>query len=281
MGFIHNDILCCPLDQLSMQQRDGYLVCENGHSYDIARQGYVNLLAASDKRSKDPGDSKSMVRARHDFFEAGYYQPVAQHLTELVTKTVADGSIIVDAGCGEGYYLQCLQHQLQSSAQSGCNFVGFDISKWAVAAAARRCPATWFVASNRNIPISADSVDILISLFGFPAFESFRRILKNQGLLILANAGPRHLIELREIIYTSLKNTRSTELEQAQRAGFVLQEATQLTYQSPPLDQAGIAQLLEMTPHLYRATREGKEKLSLLQELAVTVDVQFQCLTHP
>jgi 23S rRNA (guanine745-N1)-methyltransferase len=276
--FLANPALICPIDQLPLLQQDNSLCCENKHSYDIARQGYVNLMSASDKRSKDPGDSKAMVVARRDFFDGGFYQPLAQHLYQLLAPLLKDNCTIVDAGCGEGYYPHYLQQQFAAAGNARPEILGFDISKWAVQAAAKRCPATWMVASNRNIPIADNTADAILSLFGFPAYASFRRVLKAESPLLLVNAGQQHLIELREVIYPEIKASQSRELEQALAAGFTLRESSPLTFKTPALGKQAISQLLGMTPHLFRATHEGKERASQLEQLAVTVDVNFYLL---
>lgn len=259
-------------------QRDNCLRCESGHSFDIARRGYVNLLMASEKRSKEPGDSKEMVSARSRFLNGGHYSELAEKLADVVVRTLKDGDSIVDAGCGEGYYLQHLENRISAIDLENISITGFDISKWAVQAAARRIPATWMVASNRNIPLREHSADILLSLFGFPAYDSFRRVLKSDGTLILASAGPRHLIELREVIYPTVNVSGSSELAQAQAAGFSLIDSMPVQYLIPSLTQSEIAQLLLMTPHLFRASREGREKAQLLEDIALSVDVELHVL---
>ncbi len=278
MNFIHNDLLRCPLDQHVLHQDADSLRCENGHAFDIARQGYANLLGAADKRSRDPGDSKEMVAARRDFLSGGHYQAVADKLVSLVKPQINADSTIVDAGCGEGYYLEQLATQIASSSQYRPSIIGFDISKWAVQAATRRLAATWLVASNRNIPVTAHSVDCLLSLFGFPVFNSFRTVLKQGGTLLLVDAGPQHLIELREVIYPQVKRSESTMLQQACAAGFSKGETSTLQFQTDPLSQRHIHQLLSMTPHLFRATREGKQRAEGLDHFSVTIDVVFQRL---
>lgn len=278
MDFLNSDILCCPLDQLALRQDGRRLLCENGHSFDIARQGYVNLLGASDKRSRDPGDGKDMVAARRDFLDGGHYQPVANKLSELLTPLINANSVIVDAGCGEGYYLQQLLQQIESIGDVTPGIVGFDISKWAVQAATRRFAATWMVASNRNIPVAPHSVDCLLSLFGFPVFESFQQVLKDGGILLTVDVGPNHLIELREVIYPRVKHAASTAEQQAPVAGFSTEQVTTLQYKTAPLSQRQIHQLLTMTPHLFRASREGKKRAAQLDQFIVTVEVIFRVL---
>lgn len=276
--FLESSSLRCPLDHLPLHCRENILTCGRGHSFDVAKQGYVNLLAASEKRSKDPGDSKAMVRARRDFLDAGHYQPIADTLISLVEPFLSDDSTIVDAGCGEGYYLQQIIQSVIASNLSTLSIVGFDISKWAVQLAAKRLSATWLVASNRNIPVADDGADVLLSIFGFPAYASFRRVLQPDGALILVNAGPRHLIELREIIYPQVNESVSSELEQAQEGGFTLINTQSLTFATKPLQQSQILELLSMTPHFFRATPVGRKAALALDNFSVTVDVNFHVL---
>lgn len=255
--------------------------CSKGHSFDIASQGYINLLGAQDKRSHDPGDGKTMVAARRDFLNRGHYQPIARQLSELLGLFISSDSVIVDAGCGEGYYLEQLRAQLESDHNSSPSLIGFDISKWAVRAATRRLAATWLVASNRNIPVFPESIDCVLSLFGFPVYTSFKDALRPGGTLLTLNAGPQHLIELREIIYPSVRHSDSTVVEQALSAGFILGESTTLEFKTAPLSQLEIGNLLTMTPHLYRASQAGKDRAAQLNHFPVTVDVVFQLLQKP
>jgi len=104
------EALACPLDGSPLQKHDKNWSCAAGHTFDIARQGYVHLLPVQNKRSRDPGDNKEMVAARQRFLNAGYYQPVAEALSSAVfPKDISEASIsCLDAGCGEGYYLRYL-----------------------------------------------------------------------------------------------------------------------------------------------------------------------------
>jgi 23S rRNA (guanine745-N1)-methyltransferase len=278
MNFNYSEHLRCPIDQLALREHDKQLRCDNGHSFDIARQGYVNLLGPGDKRSRDPGDSKAMVTARREFLQCGHYLPVAIKLAELVAPLVGGDAVIVDAGCGEGYYLEQLQAQLESNGAATPEMIGFDISKWAVQAATRRLDATWLVASNRNIPLAANSVDCLLSLFGFPVFDAFSTALKPGGTLLAVSAGPQHLIELREILYPSIKHSESTLVQQALDAGFSEGELSTLEFTTAPLSNLQISHLLTMTPHLFRASHEGKANAARLETFPVTVQVLFQQL---
>lgn len=273
MPFLSHPALTCPLDGLPLHREDRSLSCSNRHSFDLAKQGYVNLLSSQDKRSKDPGDSSAMVAARHQFLEAGHYRPIAGKLGELLIPYVSAHSLIVDAGCGDAYYLSQLREQILAGGLPEPRMLGFDISKPAMQVAARRFSATWLVASNRSIPLADASADIVIDMFGFPQFASFARILKHGGVLLRVLAGPKHLLELRELIYPELKERERSRREPE---GFSLKEKLDIEFEISELDRNSIADLLLMTPHLFRASRLGKERVAALESLSLTVDVSLE-----
>jgi 23S rRNA (guanine745-N1)-methyltransferase len=277
MRFQHHPALRCPHDRQPLDVVGGCLRCAAGHSFDIAARGYVNLLRAGDRRSRDPGDSRAMVAARHRFLERGHYAPVADAIHDLLSRRLPSGAVVVDAGCGEGYYLQRLREQSLQGGQPEPVCIGFDISRWAVQAAAKRFPASWLVASNRNIPLADGSVDGVLDLFGFPRFDEFRRILAPTGHVVCANAGPRHLLELRELLYDDVTvRDRSGGLPE----GFTCEARQQLSYRIETLERDAIADLLLMTPHMFRAPREGRDRVAACRRLDVTVDVTLTVLTH-
>jgi 23S rRNA (guanine745-N1)-methyltransferase len=263
------------MDRMPLAMRGGALRCANDHSFDIARQGYANLLGAQDKRSKDPGDSKAMIAARHGFLEAGYYQPLADRLGELLLPALNYGALIVDAGCGEGYYLQQLRQRILNAAGPEPQMVGFDISKWALQSAARRFSATWLVASNRNIPLADSSADVVLDMFGFPDFADFARVLKPDGLLLRVQAGSDHLRELREIIYPEVRNRATSP---SRPASFSSVSSESMSYPLSCLKQSAIAELLLMTPHFFRASAQGRARVAELSELTLSVDFCIELL---
>ncbi|PID64273.1 MAG: hypothetical protein CR977_04100, partial [Gammaproteobacteria bacterium] len=197
-------------------------------------------------------------------------------------------------GCGEGYYLRQIQRLCYPHANAE-NFIGWDISKFAVQAAAKHSHPLfrWLTASNAAIPLVDGSLDILLNIFGFAVAEEFARVLKpataeqnpsgeasqhrlstgqagQGGYVISIEAGEQHLQELRRLIYPTLKPYR-------QKAGlstqyFTRQKQTAINYQVP-LNDKQLQQLMLMTPHLYRASREGKAAVAALTNLTVTVDV--------
>ena len=269
--------LACPLDGLPLQRNGSAWRCESGHSFDIASQGYTNLLPVQHKRSRDPGDSKEMVAARRRFLSAGFYEPIAAAVSRAVLADLPANATIncLDAGCGEGYYLRELAAALP--AEQTLALLGLDISKWAVQAAAKLDRRTnWVVGSNAHLPVLPGTLDRVLCLFGFPVYAEFARVLKPGGRLLQVDAGPDHLRELREIIYPSLKPERTAEPQTPE--GFSCLQTETLRFSIELAGAGQIADLLAMTPHLHRASAEGRAKAAALTALSLGVDVRLTCL---
>lgn len=274
--------LACPLDGLALACGNGQWTCAQGHAFDIARQGYVHLMPVQQKRSRDPGDSKTMIAARRRFLDTGTYAPIARALNEAVVARLPRDAeaCVLDAGCGEGYYLDRLHRNLREAPGDGAvAFVGMDISKWAVQAAARRDKAlTWLVGTNKSPPLLPESVDVVISTFGFYHFAGLAGVLKPGGALVLVEPGPEHLIELRAIIYPEVRRREPPALDFARELGLEPDSVRTLRYQSETLSNETIGDLMCMTPHLYRASHAGKMAVQALEALSLSVDVVFRVL---
>jgi 23S rRNA (guanine745-N1)-methyltransferase len=266
--------LACPLDGAPLCCTGTTWRCSRGHSFDIASQGYTHLLPVQKKRSRDPGDSRQMVAARRRFLNAGYYHAIAAATSKAVLADLPPKRTVscLDAGCGEGYYLR----QLAAASSDGPTLalLGLDISKWAVLSAAKqdRRP-NWVVGSNANLPVQSGTLDRVLCLFGFPVYAEFNRVLKPDGQLLQLDAGPDHLRELREIIYPSLKPERAADVREPQ--GFTCLSTETVCYTLQLIGLEPIADLLAMTPHLYRATDERRAQAAKLSALKVTVEVRM------
>jgi 23S rRNA (guanine745-N1)-methyltransferase len=266
--------LCCPLDSAPLTLSDKTWRCEHGHSFDVAKQGYVNLLPVQNKRSKDPGDSKAMVQARSRFLTDGFYAPLAEALASMVLADPVGA--LLDAGCGEGYYLR---HVLDTAVSDGADVkaVALDISKWAVQAAAKRDPrVSWLVASNSSIPVPDSSIDTLLCVFGFPVESEFKRVLSDGGRLVMVDPAARHLHELKQVIYDEVKD-KPANLPVSDEWTLVSEQRVTFSVDLPSREV--IHDLLAMTPHLYRASSAGRARAEALTSLTVTVDVWLRVFT--
>ncbi len=271
----------CPLDNLPMKRMDNSLVCEKNHSYDYARSGYIHLLPSHFKHSAAPGDNAEMVSARQMFLNSGAYHQILETVMNRANEYFRRQSdnnrstyCLVDAGCGEGYYTVGLAEGISATfPKKSVSMLGFDISKNGVVSAAKRFKQIdWAVATNSHIPVQSGSVDCLFSLFGFPVLNEFLRILKSNGILITADAGQNHLIELRQSVYDTI-----TAKETAGRVltdnDFVLSATNTILYQLTNLTFETVDALLKMTPHFYRMPAVKYEQFKTIYPSTITVDV--------
>lgn len=274
MSVVPFTTLRCPLEGAPLSRVDGGWRCPQGHSFDVSRQGHVNLLPVQNKRSRDPGDSKAMIAARRRFLDAGHYQAIAGAVSRRILAHAPERAplAVLDAGCGEGFYLRAL-----AGAASGreLEVLGLDISRWAVQAAAGQDKRMgWVVGSNAALPVPDQSLDVVLCMFGFPTPAEFARVLKPGGLLLEVEAGPDHLRELREIIYPTLKAPRDMTIVAAD--GFHTGDSETVRETCRLTRREEIEDLLVMTPHLYRASAEGRERALALEQLEITLDVHLK-----
>jgi 23S rRNA (guanine745-N1)-methyltransferase len=186
-------LLVCPVRgcHLAVAREEKRIVCPQGHSFDIARSGYINLLQPQERRSKNPGDTADAVAARRRLHDRGVTEPLLHGIAGMIHAD--PGDVVLDAGCGDGFYLGSLAREIGFDAH------GVDISIPAVDAAARRyAPVEWIVANaDRFLPYADRSFSIVLSVTGRMNAEEFRRVLRDDGRLLTALAAPDDLIELR------------------------------------------------------------------------------------
>ncbi len=274
--------LICPLCRETLSPEGQRYACANGHSFDVAREGYIHLLPVQNKKSKAPGDDKMMVAARGRFLGSGHYQAISDAVNRLVERSLdtsrPDPVTIIDSGCGDGYYTVRLRDYL-AQQKVVTDMVGVDISKFACRAAAKRCRfITWLVASSSDMPVQEHSADVILCLFSPILGRAFARCLKAGGKLVIASAGPEHLLALRELLYDTVDTrTLNPSLALEQHFSRVTESRINLRYPIELSDQRSIRDLLEMTPHYWRATAEAKCRLDRLTRLSVGADVHLDC----
>lgn len=252
-------LLRCPVCAGALTREDTAWRCPAGHSFDIARQGYVNLLPSGQKHSRNPGDSRMAVQARRSFLDGGWYAPLARRVAELAAAERP--SVVLDAGCGEGYYLGAVGRACPQAQR-----VGVDISKDAVRyAAGRDKAALWLTASAAALPLADQSCQVLLCLFAYAFPAEFARVTAPGGLYVQVLAGERHLEALREVIYPTVFGRDKARPETP--AGFAPAGHERLDIPFVLEDPAQIAALLAMTPHYWRIGKEGAARAAALTRL--------------
>ncbi len=261
--------LKCPICGAEVTVREGTgasMICcgARTHCFDLASSGYVNLCAP---KQSGGGDSKQAVRARSEFLDRGFYAPVAEAICEAAMKH-GEGALL-DAGCGEGYYSMF-------PARRGVSVIGADLSKFAVEAASKRAAregadnAFFATASVFELPLKDSSVGTVINVFAPCAEQEFSRVLTENGVLIVAWAGERHLLGLKRAIY----DTAHTNSERADLPKCMTKiDERRVSYTVDVDTNESIMSLFAMTPYYWRTSVSDGEKLKGLTSLSTEVDI--------
>ena len=253
--------LICPVCGSQLNKIERAYRCCNNHSFDLARQGYVNLLTVQQKHSLNPGDTRQQVLSRRAFLEAGFYAPIAETLTETARSLGISGEIL-DVGCGEGYYSAKVAQAL------GANLTGLDISKEAVrCAAAKYKGPLWLTATAAHIPVPDKSADLVMSLFAITLPEEFSRVTKDDGYFFQVLAAQDHLLGLKSIIYPELKFKEKDSVPELPGLTLVQSIPIRFTF---TVEGEQVQNLFSMTPHVFRIGKEGAEQLRRTQSLTDT-----------
>lgn len=244
--------LICPLCRATLQTDDKTWRCLNGHAFDVAREGYVNLLPVQHKKSLSPGDTADSVAARRRFLGAGHYQPLQEAVAALLRELQPDS--LLDLGCGEGYYTQAMRQEVPSVC-------GVDIAKPAVQLAARQQKdVTWLVASAALLPFADASLALVSSLFSPLPVAEMLRVLKPNGHVLMVTPAPDHLWQLRQGLFEQVRAHEPDKFLSAFHDDFVL--ASRQRVEAPlTLTQAALIDLLAMTPYAWKATAERRSVL--------------------
>ena len=252
-------MLICPVCGEKLTVSDKTMRCGNGHSFDVAKEGYVNLLRSS-KNGDFIGDDKISARMRRDFLGKGYYSVLKDELCRIFSEK---RGCVLDICCGEGYYTSAL------GENSNLNVFGFDIAREMVRLAAKRGKGTYFVANMANIPIAEGSMDYCIHLFAPFNEAAFAKVLKDGGRLYTVIPGRFHLWGLKQAVYdTPYENDEI--LPQTQQLRLISQRKVmaQVTLNS----QEDIQAVFRMTPYFFHTSQKDKDKLLGLDALETSIE---------
>lgn len=251
-------MLLCPVCAKALHVAQKAVRCESGHSFDLAKEGYVNLLRT--QRNGDRiGDDKLSARSRRDFLNKGYYAPLRDALVQLLDGCSGN---LLDICCGEGYYTSAL------AQNSDLGVYGFDISREMVRLGAKRGGARYFVANMAAIPVADGSMDYCTHLFAPFNEKEFARVLKPGGKLYTVVPGSRHLWGLKQVLYaTPYENDEKlpeTAILQKQR---IYRISRQITLEN----REDIEAVFRMTPYYFRTSLADREKLAALDSLETEI----------
>lgn len=252
-------MMICPVCHMPLQFQNNVARCDKGHCFDIAREGYVNLLRAS-KSGDLIGDDKASARCRRDFLNKGYYASLQNALCDLFADR--QGSVL-DICCGEGYYTAAL------ARNPALSVYGFDISREMVRLAAKRGGCRFFVANMASIPVADGSMDYATHLFAPFQEASFSRVLRNGGRLLTVIPGQKHLFGLKQALYdTPYENDEQLPQTTQLKLINTCKVTDYITLQT----QEDIQAVFRMTPYYFHTSVKDKEKLLSLNQLQTTVE---------
>lgn len=244
----------CPICKAPLLKEERLYRCENSHSFDKAKSGYVNLLTPDKMNSKNPGDGKEMVASRKAFLDKGYYAPLRDKLSEIAKSLAPASPIYLDAGCGTGYYTKAVSDALHTPET-----VGVDISKHAVNLSAKGIKEGEFaVASVYDLPLPDNSVDLVTNVFSPMADKEYFRVMKKGGHLIYVVPATSHLMGLKTLIYD---NPYPNLEEDVTYDGFLQVDKVKLEFDMTLQGSDDILSLFTMTPYFWRSPKGAEEKI--------------------
>jgi len=290
------DLLRCPHCGTPLSREANALRCAAGHSFDVAKAGYVNLLPPGKEKNARTGDERAMVKAREDFLSLGLYAPVSDALADAAARYLPrENCTVCDMGCGEGWHTCRFASRLAALTGASVTAVGFDASKYAAERGCKRAVREGFFPKNGvgtphdgsvsvgffpgnlfHLPLADHCVNVALSMFAPVAGDEARRILTEDGILIVVSSGREHLLELRQRIYDDVR--LSDELPPVP-AGFTEIARVSNKYRMTIPDTETLKALFTMTPFYYKTTEAGRERLFASEmPFEMTADVNYSIL---
>ena len=265
--FASASAFACPICQENLTLVESSLKCENRHSFDLAKFGYVNLVP---QIKQSANYDKENFQNRQQILEAGFYQAILDAISDLIASSKT-AKTILDIGCGEGFYSRKLQE-----VHPDKTFYAFDISKDSVQIAAKSEPnwaVNWFVGDLARLPIKDTSMDILLDIFSPANYGEFRRVLSKNGILIKVIPTENHLKEIRQIVQDQLtkKDYSNQDIKEHFQEHFSVQ-SSQIASLTKPITAEQRQALLSMTPLLFHVN-QSKIDWSQLTEITIEAEI--------
>lgn len=266
------NIIKCPNCSQPLVHDKQSMRCENGHSFDIAKEGYTNLILPNQKKKLNSGDNKLMISAREEFLSMGYYDfligSIEKEIIALSQIDKGQHKQLLDLGCGNGYYTRKLLND-----QATIHKFGIDISKIAVTTAAKKDKnSIYIVGSNFDIPIMDDSVDIIVNVFAPCDLIEVLRVLKPKGLFVKVIPIDNHMTEVAKLVYETFiphESDITKEIEATERLTVV---STKNVIKEIEVQKVDIHNLIKMTPYYYKFS---EQQIQQLEMMSVTLSFQI------
>lgn len=267
-------MLICPICKKNLKLNNNSFICKNNHSFDLSKTGYLNLLTSKGRNPSLAGDNAEMVNSRSSFLDKGYYKQLADKVSNILAEDKKirnlQNPVIIDSGCGEGFYT------INFCKRNSNAFVyGIDISKIAVNHAAKRAKSAqvtnvfFSVASSFELPFENNSADAVVSIFAPVCNDEYDRILKKNGRLFIVAPNADHLFGLKEVLYECPYKNKPNEYN---LTGFNLIKEHKLNFEIALDSHDDIMNLFMMTPYYYKTSIHDKEKLTSLEKLKTVCD---------
>ena len=262
---MRTDKLICPVCGEGLFVHEKSLKCGNGHCFDIAREGYVNLLSGGHKSGGSIGDSRQMAQNRREFLSLGHFDLLGDFLADYAESLKPE--TVLDVCCGEGHYSEKILQKMRF------DLYGFDLSRAMVRLAAKRkLDASFFVANISEIPIRSGSIDFAFHLFAPWCGGEFARILSDDGVFLTVVPGSNHLFSLKKALY---EKPYLNDENLPEGGGLILTEKGKLSGKILLESQKEIASLFAMTPYYYHTSSEDRAKLENLEKLETEIEFVF------
>ncbi len=265
--FASATVFACPICQENLTLVENSLKCNNRHSFDLAKFGYVNL---SPQIKQSANYDKENFQNRQQILESGFYQAILDAVSDLLASSKTTTTIL-DIGCGEGFYSRKLQERHPDKT-----FYAFDISKDSVQIAAKSEPnwaVNWFVGDLARLPIKDASMDILLDIFSPANYGEFRRVLSKDGILIKVIPTKNHLKEIRQKVQDQLTNKdySNQDIKNHFREHFTILSSKTASL-TKPITAEQLQVLLSMTPLLFHVD-QSKIDWSQLTEITIEAEI--------
>lgn len=274
--------LACPFDGASMILHEKSMACQNRHTFDISKEGYVNLLVSRKRFKETVGDTREMLDARERFLQKGFYNPLLKKINEIIishfTSKLPYISHILEPGTGIGFYLEQTAREIEKKFPNKIfHYFGTDISKEAIkhAARKRRNLSLAVADSYANLPFQDNSIAVILNIFSPRNLEEFQRVLEKKGLLIIVIPTETHLHELIETFgLLNIEKEKNENIREIYDKQFHFINNYNTSY-NMPLDRESIKEIIQMGPNYSRFDKNMEKKVNEIKTFSATASFEL------